>query len=723
VIRTIRIFNKTIQKSPVAFGIVLSTAILFADFITGPTIRIPLLNIIPVILMAWLGRSVMAYAFAFILSLSSIYFAFLWPGPDTLYIEIINALLELCILSLFVLIFSRAQKMLKVIAIQRGDIQRFHDFTAMIGTTVQGRAVAPGIAEGSAIIFIPVSPSGINEVSIDRWEVDAENRRIDRAISAAVDELSLFRKQLEARGAHEEVAFIDVRIAMLGDATMVQGCQRIVSEELRSAEHAVITEISRMEQAFQKHAKAFLRARASDVHELGLLLLKKLRVSENNPSHILSSVKPGTIVIADDLLLYDALQMDPVNIVAIVTEKTGPASHVAMLARTRGIPAVCDILGATTQFSAGVTLLVDGNTGSVIMAPTAKQTARFSSYKNQLHHASTQRSALPCVTKDGTRADLYANIGHPDESAVVLEYGLDGVGLFRSEYLFLQAAQPPDLEAQTAAYSEVATMLNPRPVTIRTMDLGGDKIPRFDGNEASSLLRTGVRGLAYSLAEGDLFRIQIAAIVRAAQKGNVRIMFPMVRSSSDLRQARRMVEEILRQELPDKQLLIGAMVETPSALFDLDGILEGADFLSIGTNDLTYSILDMDRRSHGHSLVNSFCHPSVVRATHQIVQAAHKSGKPASVCGEAASDPAVACLMIGLGLRSLSINPFSAPRVCSAINRMTVDQMNALAEGSLEAETEAEVLRLLSSGTPGSDRGGTGKNCYRRPPADPPSAG
>ncbi len=690
-------FIKIFQKYPVAFGIILSAAILFVDFLTGPVVRIRLLDIIPVVTMAWLGRNAMAYIFAFLLSSSRVCFAFLWPGSDVLYVVIINAFLELSLLSLFAIITFKTRTMLKVITIQRGDIQRFHDFTAAIGTTLQGRAVASGIAEGTAIIHTPHSTTEFDEIRINQKDVESEKCRIDRAISAAVEELHLFRKHLAARGAHEEMAFLDVRIAMLGDKTLVQGCQRIATEELRSAEGAVMAEISRMEQAFQKHDKAFMRARASDVHELGLQLLNKLRVSENNLPHVLSSVKPGTIVVADDLLLYDALQMDPVNVAAIVTEKTGPASHVAMLARSRGIPAVCDILGASTIVASGVTLLVDGNTGSVIMAPTSKQTARFSLYKSQSHSASTQNLALPCVTKDGTNIGLHANIGHPDESAVVLEYGLDGVGLFRSEYLFLQAAQPPDLDAQTAAYSEVAVMLNPHPITIRTMDLGGDKIPPYSENEALSILRTGVRGLAYSLAEGNLFRIQITAILRAAQKGTVHIMFPMVKSSSELRSARRVVEEIARNELPDRQLLIGAMIETPSALFDLDAILEDADFLSIGTNDLTYSILDMDRRSHGHSLVNSFCNPAVVRATHQVVQAARKHGKPVSVCGEAASDPSVASLMIGLGLRVLSINPFSASRVCSAINRMTVGQMTAIAERALKAETETEVRELLSS--------------------------
>ncbi|MBN2035216.1 MAG: phosphoenolpyruvate--protein phosphotransferase [Chitinispirillaceae bacterium] len=689
--------NGIIQKQPIVFGIIVMIAVLFTDYMLGPIIRIPLLDIAPLLLMTWLGRTVIAYAFAALLSFSNICFAFLWPVPNILHVELINALFEMCSLSLFVFISSNARKMLKVIAIQRGNIQSFHDFTSMIGTTLQGRAVAPGIAEGTAMIFMSATPSGPDRVRINRSEVETEKRRIVRAISATADELNHFRKKLEARSANEEVAFLDVRITMLGDSRLVQDCHRIISEELRSAEYAIIAVISRMEQVFQKHAKAFMRARSSDIHELGLQLLNKLRVSEDSLPHVLSSVKPGTIVVSDELLLFDALQMDPVNIAAIITEKTGPASHVAMLARARGIPAVCDIFNATNQFSEGITLLVDGNTGSVIMAPTAKQTERFSLYKHRLHQARAPRSDRPCETKDGMKIDLYANIGHPDESAIVLEYGLNGVGLFRSEYLFLHAAQPPDLDTQTAAYSEVAAMLNPRPVTIRTMDLGGDKIPRFDGNEASTILRTGVRGLAFSLAEGNLFHIQITAIVRAAQKGNVRILFPMVTGSSELRQARRIVEDILRKETLDNRLLIGVMIETPSALFDLDAIMKEADFLSIGTNDLTYSILNLDRRSHGHSLVNSFCNPSVVRATNHIVQSARKHGKPVNVCGEAASDPAVACLMIGLGLRNLSVNPFSVSRLCFAINQISIDEMNGLSEAALKAETESEILKLLSS--------------------------
>lgn len=689
--------KKNLQKNSILFGIVLLVVVLIADYLSGPIIRIPFLHIFPVVIMAILGHPVIAYFFAFFLSSSRVYFAFLWPGPDVLYVEIINSFLGLAELSLYAFVFSKAQRMGNLINLQRGDIEHFQSFTAAIGTTLKGRAVAPGIAEGTAMVFMPQLIMNSDETRINQNAVSAEQLRIDQAITDAIDDLKNFRMQLETRDAHEEIAFLDVRIAMLGDATLVQDCRRIVAEELRSAENAVITKISSMEQAFQKNEKAFMRARAADIHEISLLLLKKLKNPSKDLPHVLSSVPPGTIVVTDDLLLCDALQMDPTNIVAIVTERTGPASHVAMLARARSIPAVCDIIDATTCYTSGSTLLVDGNTGSVIMAPTAKQTARVSTYKNQTQPTSAKKMVLPCVTNDGTKISLFANIGHPDEASLVQELGLDGVGLFRSEYLFLQAAQLPDFNSQAAAYAEVSSMLNPRPVTIRTMDLGGDKIPRFYGSEIFSVLRTGVRGLAYSLNEGNLFRTQITAIIRAAQKGNVRMLFPMVKGASELCQARDIVEELMKYELSDKGLMIGAMIETPSALFDLDEIVRHADFLSIGTNDLTYSILDMDRRSHGNSLVDSFCNPSVVRAVHQIVKVAGSHGKTVCVCGEAASDPVVACLMIGLGLREFSINLFSTAQLCNVIKKMTIGQMTVMAEKALKARTEEEIREMITS--------------------------
>ena len=278
----------------------------------------------------------------------------------------------------------------------------------------------------------------------------------------------------------------------------------------------------------------------------------------------------------------------------------------------------------------------------------------------------------------------------------MLERGLDGVGLFRSEYLFLGRNQPPDLETQSAAYAEVAAKLDPLPVVIRTMDFGGDKMPHFVSTARDPAFRAGLRGLAYSLAEKKMFRTQITAIVRAAKSGNVRMMFPMVLGSEDLRKARSLVDEVLQLESPNKRLFIGAMIETPAAAFDIHGILDLADFVSIGTNDLAHYILAVDRWSRGDLGVLSFFHPSVLRATCQVTQVAGDKGVGLSVCGEAASDPAAACLLIGMGVRTLSINPFLAPRVRRAIQQVTLEQMQAVAQDIQSAKTDKRIRELLA---------------------------
>ena len=346
-------------------------------------------------------------------------------------------------------------------------------------------------------------------------------------------------------------------------------------------------------------------------------------------------------------------------------------------------------------------MLVDAETGTVTAAPTQAQAARFASRKAQsaaqVPDAAAHDPIQHAVTKDGVPIALHANIGRVDEAVIVQEYRLEGVGLFRSEFLFLSALKPPDLEAQTAAYTEVATLLNPLPVVIRTMDLGGDKIPLFNRTANDMAFSTGLRGLAYSLSEKTLFRTQLRAICRAAQKGNVKIMFPMVMGVADMSEARQVVEDVLQGDQFGQRPPVGAMIETPAAAFGIEGILQIADFVCIGTNDLSHSILAMDRESLEHPGVLPFLHPSVLRATHQIVCAAKKRGVPVSVCGEAASDPAVACLLIGMGVRVLSMNPFQAKRVRHAVRLLTLERAESVARRAVEAATPKEIQDLLSA--------------------------
>jgi phosphoenolpyruvate-protein phosphotransferase len=467
-----------------------------------------------------------------------------------------------------------------------------------------------------------------------------------------------------------------------------------------TAERAVAAETRDMETLLQGLKQECMRERSADVRDIGRRLLANLEGSGTTIPDPLPSLRPGTVLVAAELLLSDALRMNPANVAALVTEFTGPASHVAILARARHIPAVCDIEGATSLLASGDHVLVDAEAGTVTVAPTTMQKAHFASRRAQsipTEPVAAREPAERCATKDGIEIGLHANISRPDEARIVLEQRLDGVGLFRSEFLFLDVDHPPDLDVQSAAYSEVARMLSPRSVVIRTMDLGGEKIPRFSRPDHDVALRTGKRGLMYSLAEKVMFRTQIQAIHRAAQGGNVRIMFPMVMGVSDLMEARQVVEDAFRTEQPAARPSIGAMIETPAAVFDIHGIMRIVDFVSVGTNDLAHFILAMDRGSRGSPGVLSFLHPSVLGAMQQIIRAAADEAVPLSVCGEAAGDPAVACLLVGMGVRHLSMNPFLAARVRHALRQITLEGAQVVAGEALTASTARDVQEIVGA--------------------------
>jgi phosphoenolpyruvate-protein phosphotransferase len=416
-------------------------------------------------------------------------------------------------------------------------------------------------------------------------------------------------------------------------------------------------------------------------------------------SQRLASLPPHTILVAKELLTSDMFHLDLANLVGVVTERNSPASHVAILARTRNIPAVSDIKDATALLATGDHLLVDADTGSVTVAPTSVQKERFTERKSQCvtrELAEARDATQDCATKDGVRIGLLANISKPDEARLALEYRLEGVGLYRSEFLFLDVAQPPTLDAQAAAYSAVVSMLNPYPVTIRTMDFGGDKIPKFSHTESAIAFRMGKRGLAFSLAEKTMFRIQLQAILRSAQVGNVRIMFPMVMGVADMREARQFVEEVAQSEQVTKRVSIGAMIETPAAVIHFREIAKMVDFISIGTNDLSHFILATDRQAQGASGVAAFLHPSVLRATEHVVRIALEQGIGLSVCGEAAGNPVSACLLVGMGVRNLSMNPFQATSICCFLQKMTLEQLETVTREALDAPTLEMVQQIVS---------------------------
>ncbi len=694
------------RKYPSTTCVILSVVTLFFDFVTGRDIHFPLLFALPVSLAAWMGRRKLAYILSVLLPVMRVTYEVLWPNPERLLIEGTNAAVEVLALALYVFFVGRkgveSRQMKQTISVKDEEMQHLRSFTRMIGTTLLGRGISPGLAEGVALVCPPVDEFNVAKRAISPAAADAELIRIDRAFEAATRELVAIRERPGCLLTNKELALIDAHLAMLEDASLAKKCKRRVSEDLICAEYAVAEEVRSMEQLFLGMKQEYMRQRSADVRDIGRQLLRNFPGSPEGASPRMAPLAPGTVLVMEELPLATVLEIDPANVAAIVTERMGPASHVAILARGRNIPAVCDIKGATSLLASGEHLLVDAEKGTVTVAPTQAQAAHFASRKALSAAAVPDEagdSIQRAVTKDNVAVTLYANIGRADEAALVHEYRMDGVGLFRSEFLFLNASRPPDLEAQTAAYKEVASLLNPHPVVIRTMDLGGDKIPLFSRAANDMAFSTGLRGLAYSLTEKTLFRTQLQAICQASRLGNVKVMFPMVMGFADMREARAAVAEVSSEGGGDKLLPVGAMIETPAAVLDIEGVLELADFVCIGTNDLSHSILAMNRESQGGCPgILPFLHPAVLRATDQIVRAAGKRGVPVSVCGEAASDPAIACLLIGMGVRDLSMNPFQTKRVRNAISNLTLAQAQAVAQSAVAAATPKEIQGVLACG-------------------------
>ncbi|MBV8209522.1 MAG: phosphoenolpyruvate--protein phosphotransferase, partial [Burkholderiaceae bacterium] len=383
---------------------------------------------------------------------------------------------------------------------------------------------------------------------------------------------------------------------------------------------------------------------------------------------------------------------------AIVTERGGTTGHAAILARALAIPAITGVSDAATLIRPGAELLVDGALGVVSVDPPPEEAEGFSLRAqrcDQGQSVAISEDGLVAATLDGATIGLYANIGRAAEAMDAVDHGLDGVGLFRTEYLFLNEAEAPTFEKHRTAYEDAARRLDGRPLVIRTLDLGGDKFPRFLGSHHEANPMLGLRGLRFSLTEGRaLFETQIRAILAvAASHREVRVLLPMVLGAADFSAARSAIEKLARDEHLRQRPKIGAMIETPAAVLTIHDILELADFASVGTNDLTQFILAADRNAFDVIEHHTVLHPAVLRAIKLVADAGERAGKAISVCGEAAANPAVAGLLIGLGIRQLSMSPAASTWVRQRIRTLDSREAEAHAVRALKCK-DAELVRM-----------------------------
>ena len=561
----------------------------------------------------------------------------------------------------------------------------------------KGLPVSPGFASGIAAIYDYEIERRLElpRRKIEQSDVESERDRLSDALEISSDEL-----QLAKQSALDEPRLAESASVLSAHALMAQEIAALVRQHIGdqfvNVEQALDTVIGELLIRFQRLDDSLLCQREQDVRDVGQRMMRNLSGATAWSDQ---AVPPGSVIVARELLPSDAIELAQRGVLAIVSERGGKYSHTAIVARSLGIPAVSGIPDVTWQISPGMRVLVDGESGTAAIAPSSADEQAFALRKRDYERLTDSLKVderLPCTTRDGTEISLVANIGQPEEVEQIAQHNLSGVGLFRTEFLFLESRERPGYQTQVDLYQRVADGLGRLPLVIRTFDLGGDKIPAFlleDGSDAHSSLH--LRGLRFSLSEECLLKTQLRAILQVAETADVRILFPMVIGSDDFAHAIEVVHRVADQVGLLRIPPVGVMLETPAALYALDEILEMADFAAIGTNDLTQFMLAADRDlAEGSDECNAM-HPAVLRAIKQIVESARQQDCPLCVCGEEAGDPKFACLLVGLGIEVLSLSPTRAAKVHHAVRHVDHSQAEEIANSALRCRSPHAVRELL----------------------------
>ena len=564
-----------------------------------------------------------------------------------------------------------------------------------------GIPASPGVAVGPAALYRPRLPEVITRrvgSPTHEWQ------RLMAAVDEARGEIEALYRRAKTQVGQEEAAIFEAHLLFLEDPTTLEATRGLIMGESLNAEAAWQRETAALAAAYMRLDDDYMRARAADIEDVGRRVLRRLMGVEP-PS--LDFAEPS-ILIAADLTPSDTARLDAERVLAICTELGGATAHSAILARALGIPAVVGLGHDVWQVAEGQRVAVDGDAGVLWPEPDDARLEAFAARRETWQR--TQRRAkaagqAAAVTQDGFAVEIVANIGSPNDVGAALAYGAEGVGLFRTEFLFMDRPDAPSEDEQYEAYARAARLLGHRPLIIRTLDVGGDKpLPYLDlGQEANPFL--GWRAIRFCLQRPDIFMPQLRAILRASAHGdralNLKIMFPMVGTLTEVRAAKAMLDTARRElrdegQAFDEAMDVGIMIEVPSAVAIADQLAREVDFFSIGTNDLTQYVMAADRGNAHVAGLASALQPAVLRMVRAAAAAAHAAGIPIGMCGELAGNPAATPVLLGLGLDELSMSAPSIPAVKERVRGLTLDEARRMAGDVLALETADEVQRYLS---------------------------
>jgi phosphoenolpyruvate-protein phosphotransferase (PTS system enzyme I) len=564
---------------------------------------------------------------------------------------------------------------------------------------LQGIAVSPGVAIGEVLVM-DNEGFRIPRRFLPRDAVEDELERLNKAIAAASAEIEHHRDRVAEQLGKDSAAIFSAHIQMLNDRGLRAKLEDMIRQRHYSPEYSVSRALRHYAKIIQSLDGDFMPQRANDIFDIEKRLLRHLFGKRREE---LAHLNAEVLILAHNLTPSETSNLNPKYVKGFVTEIGGAGSHTAIVAEALGIPAVVGIGPFLTSVSGGETAIIDGYQGLVILNPDEETVARYRHEVVQYrsHAAKLEKLRdLPAETADGTRIQLLGNIEFPYEVDQCQNRGASGIGLYRTEFLFLSRDTEPTEAEQTAAYSAVATALSGKPVVMRTIDLGADKLPGVPFPEDESNPFLGLRSIRLALKNPEMFRKQLRAILRASTSGNISIMFPLVSTVLELKHAKMVLREA-REDLEeegaafDKDIKVGMMVEVPSAVMMLDHFAEEVDFFSIGTNDLIQYTLAVDRSNKDVAGLYTAADPSVLRLIDMSVRIAKKHEVPISMCGQMCGNPLYTMLLIGMGLRSMSVTPAALPEIKQVCRRVVIPGCERVAKRALELESARDVKTYL----------------------------
>ena len=558
--------------------------------------------------------------------------------------------------------------------------------------------MSPGIGIGKAVV---IDKASINITKNYIKDAGNELDRLMNAIEAAKEQLNeLYVSTIDELGEKEAQIFKSHEM-MLEDDTFISDVENRIKQEGVNAEYALNETSNVYIKMFQSIEDEYLRERAEDIKDV---MNRVIRILMGISSVDFSNLKENSIIVAKDLTPSDTAQIDRTKVAAMITEIGGKTSHAAIIARIMGIPTVVGLNNITDKIKNGDTVICDGKTGKVLVNPNAKQLFYFTKKKNiedEIRNELKNQIGLPSVTKDGFKISLTANIGVPNDVDMALENDAEGIGLFRSEFIFMNREHQPTEDEQFEQYKEVLVKMGDKPVIIRTLDIGGDKnVPYIDiPKEMNPFL--GYRAIRLCLGNVEVFRTQLRAILRASVYGNVKIMIPMISTMKELKDSKKILQqakdELTKEGIKfEKDIEIGIMIEIPSAAIISDLLAREVDFFSIGTNDLIQYTMAVDRMNSKLSYLYSQYHPALLRLIKGIIDNAHEAGIWVGMCGEAAGDPKLIPVFVGMGLDEFSMNSPSILRARYIVRNLNKADMELIAKSTLNMENALEVEEYLS---------------------------